>query len=409
MSTRPRRLWITALEGFSSALPLALTGGTLQAYLATEKINIQTIGWFSLIGLPYTWKFVWAPLLDQYSPFRFKNDTHASKRAWMLLFQLALVITLFTWSFITPQSNLALFGVFGFLTTLLSANQDIVIDGYRTEILLPEERGLGSAAVNFGARTAHLLAGAGALIAADHFSWQIIYRISCIGIFVGIAATLLAPTPTKTPASIHKPTFHDWFITPFKELLGRPKIAFVIGFILIYKLGDAFTVALQTVFLMSKGFTKSEIGAISKGIGMGASLLGSAAGGYFLFRIGTYRSLFYYGILQAVANLGFWFLAITATPTLTHLTFVIFSDNFTTGMSSTAYIAFLTGLCHPKFSGTHFALLTSLFAFARVFIGGPAGYAAVHMGWPHYFILGLILALPGLVLLRMKQTVFDQT
>jgi PAT family beta-lactamase induction signal transducer AmpG len=405
MSSTLRRLGVTCLHGFSSALPLALTGGTLQAWLATDKVDIQTIGWFSLIGLPYTLKVFWAPLFDRFTSHWFLGP----RRGWILITQLLLILTLIGLALSPPLEHLQRFAILAFLTAFFSANQDIVIDAYRTEVLLPSERGQGGALFNIGARIAHLSAGAGALILADRISWPSIYFGLSLTLLIGVLASLIGPEPAEQtftqPNPLKKPLQKEvraqtavitksLYLTPFRDFFSRPQAVLLISFVVFYKMGDAFSVALATPFLMSVGYTKTSIGMIFKGAGMLATIIGSTLGGFTLNRFKLSHALFIFGTLQAITNFGYIWIA-NVSPNLSLLTGVIAADQFASGLGSAAFIVFLTGMCKKEFAATQFALLTSFMALTRVFVGGPAAWVAAHWGWPQYFLLSLALSLPG--------------
>lgn len=387
-----RRVVVSLLHGFSSGLPLALTAGTLQAWLATEKVDIKTIGWFSLVGLPYTWKFLWSPLFDRYVT-RFLGP----RRGWILLLQIGLFGTIVLMGFSNPVAHPYLLALIALAVAFLSASQDIVIDAYRTEILRPEERGPGAGAVTVGARIGLLTSGAVALILADHFSWRIVYLLMATGLGIGIVATLFGPEPEQPIR--HPLSLRDAVVEPFKDFLKRPGALLILLFVVFYKFGDAFAVSLATPFLMDTGFTKTEIGTVFKGIGMAATIFGALAGGWIVARIGTYRSLWIFGILQAVSNLGFLAVAKTGAN-FPLLVGVIGFDQFAGGLGTAAFVAFLMSLCNVKFTATQYALLTSVMAIARVTVGVPAGYLVGAFGWPIFFVMSLFAAVPGLVLLK---------
>jgi PAT family beta-lactamase induction signal transducer AmpG len=382
---------VSLLHGFSSGLPLALTAGTLQAWLATEKIDIKTIGWFSLIGLPYTWKFLWSPFFDRYVT-RFLGP----RRGWILLLQIGLFATLVLMGFSNPVVHPYLLASIALVVAFLSASQDIVIDAYRTEILRPEERGPGSSAVTVGARLGLIVSGAVALILADHLPWQMVYLLMATGLGVGIVATLFGPEPENPPH--HPQSLRAAVVEPFKDFLKRPGAILILLFVVFYKFGDAFAVSLATPFLIDSGFTKTEIGTVFKGIGMVATILGAIAGGGIVAKIGTYRSLWIFGILQALSNLGFLAIAKMGAH-FPLLVGVIGFDQFAGGLGTAAFVAFLMALCNVQFTATQYALLTSVMAIARVTVGVPAGYVVSAYGWPLFFVVSLLAAVPGLVFL----------
>ncbi len=388
-----RRVVISLFHGFSSGLPLALTAGTLQAWLANEKVDIRTIGWFSLVGLPYTWKFLWSPFFD-----RFTSRFLGPRRGWILTLQLSLLVGLFFMSFLDPVVQPRIVALAALLVAFLSASQDIVIDAYRTEILRPEERGPGASAVTIGARVALLISGAGALILADHLPWKAVYQIMALGLIIGILATLWGPEPERE--IVHPRSLRDAVIEPFRDFLKRRRAILILLFVIFYKFGDAFAVSLATPFLISVGFTNTEIGTVFKGMGLAATILGAAAGGGIVVKIGIYRSLWIFGILQAISNLGFLAIAKVGNN-FSLLLGVIGFDQVCAGLGTAAFTAFLMALCNVKFTATQYALLTSVMAIARVTVGVPAGYVVGSFGWPTFFIISLFAAIPGLAFLQL--------
>lgn len=386
-----RRVIISLLHGFSSGLPLALTAGTLQAWLATEKIDIKTIGWFSLVGLPYTWKFLWSPFFDRYVT-RFLGP----RRGWILLLQIVLFVTIILMGFSNPVSHPYLLASIALVVASLSASQDIVIDAYRTEILRPEERGPGAGAVTVGARIGLLTSGAVALILADHFSWRTVYLLMATGLGVGILATLMGPEPEQPIR--HPQSLREAVALPFLDFLRRKGALLILLFVIFYKFGDAFAVSLATPFLMDTGFTKTEIGTVFKGMGMVATIFGAIVGGGIVAKIGTYRSLWIFGVLQAISNLGFMAIA-KSGANFPLLVGVIGFDQLAAGLGTAAFVAFLMSLCNVQFTATQYALLTSVMAIARVTVGVPAGYVISAFGWPLFFVVSLLVAMPGLLCL----------
>ncbi len=399
-NSRAARLAVTAIEGFNSALPLALVGGTLQAWLATEKINLQTIGWFSLVGLPYTWKFVWAPLFDRFHSIR----QLGRRRGWIFIFQVSLIASIIALSRVSAREQIYFLGLIALFTAWLSASQDIVIDAYRTDLLEPAERGAGATAVNIGARIAHITVGAGALILSTWLSWQTIYFFAAVLMIPGTLITLIAPDPKPLPVDLSLSDASKlgqlifWWVQPFKELFTIPRAGIILAFITLYKWGDSFAVALATPFLLTNGFTAAQVGALFKGVGMIATLLGSIVGGFGVTKTGATKALLIFGVFQAASNLGFLLLC-SHPGDAWMLSLVIGFDQFSSGLGSTAFIAFLTSLCSQQFSGSQFAFLTSVMALSRVLVGPVAGYVSTHLGWTTYYWISFFLAFPGLILI----------
>ena len=377
--------------GFSSGLPLALSGGTLQAWLADVDVDIRSIGWFSLAGLPYTLKFIWSPLMDRFVP-----NALGRRRGWMFLTQCALLLLLTALAFMTPESNLKIMGMIAFFIAFCSASQDIAFDAYRTDILPAQERGLGAAISVFGYRIAMLISGAGALIIADYMGWKTAYLVMASFMFVGMTTSFLCHQPVDNSAP---KTLQDAVVKPFVEFISRPASISLLLLIILYKLGDAFAGTLTTAFLIqSLNFSTSEVGVVNKGFGLIATLVGALLGGGLMIRLGLFRSLLWFGILQAVTNLGFMILAIIGKSYLGMMV-VIGMENLSGGMGTAAFVALLMALCNHKYTATQFALLSALSAIGRVFVGPPSGEIVAVYGWVNFFLITFIIALPGLCLL----------
>lgn len=387
-----RRILTVLLLSFSSGLPLAMVAGTLQAWLSTEKVDITTIGWFTLVGLPYTWKFLWSPLFDRYvSPFL------GPRRGWILILQILLIAGIAGMGILNPSSQIRLLALAALAVAFLSASQDIVIDAYRAEVLRPDERGPGAGVTNLGTRLALLLAGAGSLIMADHLPWRMVYFIMAGAVLIGMMGSLFGPEPEKTIR--HPNNLKDAVIRPFLDFFKRKDAITMLFFVILYKISDAFSVSLATPFLLETGFTKTEIGIAFKGVGMASTIVGALAGGAVIARIGLTRSLWIFGILQAVSNFGFILLAY-AGPGFPLLLGVMGVDNVCGGMGTAAFVAFLMAACNVRYTATQYALLSSVAVIARTFVGPPAGYIVKAFGWPTFFVISILLAIPGLMLLH---------
>ena len=386
----PRLFWVLLL-GFSSGIPLALTGTTLQAWMATEKIDLAVIGVFSLVGLPYTVKYLWAPVMDRFVP-----PFLGRRRGWMLVTQLGLVLAISAMAFSDPAGATGLFAVLALLVSFSSASQDVVIDAYRTEVLEPIELGPGAGVHILGYRIAMLTSGAIALILADRLPWKTVYLLMAGSVLVGVIASLFSPEPQlkeKPPASLKEAVAE-----PFVEFLARPGAIGILAFVILYKLDVVMATALTTPFMLELGFTKTDIGAVTKGFGMAATIVGTLAGGAYVARAGMLSSLWLFGILQSVSTLAFLALA-----RLGHhypmMVAAIGLENLCSGMGTAAYAAFLMSLCDKRFTATQYALLTSLMALSRVIVGAPTGYLAKTFGWEAYFLISMLAAVPGLLLL----------
>ncbi len=383
------------LLGFSSGLPLLLSSGTLQAWLTVSQVNTATIGLFALVGLPYTLKFLWAPLLDRYS-VRWLGR----RRSWILLMQLAISLTLLALAFTDPKSQLWPFALVALVLAALSATQDIAIDAWRTDTLSPPERGFGAALFVMAYRIGMLAAGSVAMILAQYFGWPLTYFVMALLMGVGMIATLLAPerdTLHLKPLSLAAAV-----VAPLREFFSRPGAWALVALIILYKFGDAFASALSTTFLIrGAGFSLAEIGLINNGLGLVITLFGGLFGGLWMMKLGLFRSLMVFGVLQAITNLGYALLAVA--PSLGVMVPVIALEHFTGGLGTAAFVALLMAVCDIRYSATQFALLSAVATLGRVYLGPVAGLTVTVIGWPSFFVLTFVAALPGLWLLfRLK-------
>lgn len=377
--------------GFSSGLPLALSGSTLQAWFAQSNVSIVEIGFLSLVGQPYVYKFLWAPFLDRFAP-----SFLGRRRGWILCMQCSVALVLILMALGHPLTHGFYLACLACALAFFSATQDTAIDAYRTDLLPPDERGMGAAFTVTGYRLAMIVSGGLALIFAGNYGFKITYLIMAALMLALTLSTFFSPEPTH----ISPPkTLKDAVINPFKEFLTRPGAWWILLFLLLYRFGDAFTVSLTTAFLIkSLHFSLTVIGTLNKMLGIVAAIIGGLVGGLLLARISLIRALFYFGLLQALCSFLFMALAIVGKST-SLLAATIFADNFSSGMVSAAVVVFITILCNKKFSATQFALFTALSAFSRVFVGPLSGVCAEIMGWPHYFVLSFFLSVPGLLLL----------
>ncbi len=314
----------------------------------------------------------------------------------MLVCQVALVVSLCIMAHMDPTASTSGMATIALCVAFFSASQDIVIDAYRTEILVPLEFGAGAAVANLGYRLAMLFSGAAALILADHLSWKSVYLTMAATLSIGILTSFLAPDPKTKIKPPHN--LREAVIEPLLEFLKRRGSLEVIGFIIIYKLDVVVTLALMTPFLLSLGFTKTDIGTVTKGFGLFATLLGSFVGGAWMTRLGIHKSLWIFGILQGISGLCFYVLARLGHHYPMMVT-TIAAESFFSGMGNAAYSAFLMSLCHPRFTAFQFALLTSLMALTRTLAGAPTGWLAKTVGWETYFLVAMLLAIPSFILL----------
>ncbi|WP_028582311.1 AmpG family muropeptide MFS transporter [Desulfogranum japonicum] len=385
------RMLTAFLMGFACGVPLLLTLSVLQAWMSEEGVDLGTIGLFALVGLPYTLKFLWAPLFDRFIP-----SFLGRRRGWLIIMQLALMVALFLLGCSEPQQNPFGVALAALLVTFFSASQDIVVDAYRREDLSDIELGLGSSLYVNGYRVGMLLAGSGGLILADHIAFGKVYWIMALCMCVGLITTLLAREPdieAGTPEN-----FDEAIIDPFVEYFQRHGAVLILLFILFYKVGDQMASTMTMPFYLDLGFTNTEVALVSKFFGFWATILGGLAGGIIILHIGIMRSLWIFGILQAVSTAGFSLLAWWG-KILSVLAVVIGFENLAGGMGTAAYVAYMASLTNKKFTATQYALLSSLMGVPRVFMAAPTGYMAQGMGWFNFYLFCTIIALPGLFLL----------
>jgi MFS transporter, PAT family, beta-lactamase induction signal transducer AmpG len=390
-----RKMAALLLLGFASGLPLLLIGNTLKAWMTVEKVDLAAIGWFSLASLPYSLKFLWSPFLDRFTP-----PFLGRRRGWLLITQIALIIAIAFMAFQQPKQALQLLAINAVVIAFLSATQDIASDAYRTDVLTELEMGAGAAVFILGYRIALLVAGALALILADRIPWSSVYLLMAGVMIIGIVGSLFAPEPKEiTPPT----SLAEAVILPFGEFFQRRGVIsgfLVLLFITLYKLGDALLSNMATPFLLTIGFTKTDIGAIQVGMGLIATIVGALAGGAILSKIGINRSLWIFGALQALSNIAYFVLAQPQfTKNYQLLVLTINIENFCGGLGTAAFVAFLMSLCNQRFSATQYALLSSLMAVSRDILAAPAGSIAQSTGWPLFFLITIVAAVPGLLLL----------
>ena len=374
--------------GFASGLPLALTSGTLQAWLTDVGVDLSTIGWFGLVGLPYALKFLWAPFMDRWVP-----PWLGRRRGWMLVTQTGLMAGVLAMAATNPQDALPVLGVLALMVAFLSASQDIVLDAYRTDLLAPHERGLGAAIWVAGYRVALLAAGSAALFVAHAFGWPGAYVAMAGLMMIGLVTILLCSepdAPTVLPATMAEAVWG-----PLAEFFSRPMAVALIGLLLLYKLGDAFAASLTTPFLIQGlGFEKTDVG-MARGIGLGATILGAMVGGAVMTRWSLAESLLVFGVGQALSNFAFVALALTGKQYEMLIATVVI-ENLAGGMGTAAFVALVMSLCDHRFTATQFALLTSLESLNRIWLGVPAAKLVEALDWGAFFFVTVLASLPGL-------------
>ncbi len=395
------RVAVMLLMGFSSGLPLPLNSGTLQAWLTVVNVDIRTIGIFSLVGIPYALKFLWAPLMDRFAPPWFGR-----RRGWILVTQVFLAVTIAVMATISPKHAPFLCASLAFLLAFASASQDIVIDAYRTDLLEQKERGMGAAIYVLGYRIAMLVAGALALILSDRLGWHYTYLIMAGCMIMGAGATLSGPEPRVKVQAPHSMEEAIW--GPLKDYFSHKGAVAMLALIILYKMGDAYAGALTTTFLIrGAGFSVIDVGMINKGMGLVTTIIGALFGGTLMVKLGLFRSLLFFGVLQMVSNLSFMVLGWLG-KNYAMMVFAVAFENLSGGMGTTAFVALLMTLCNPRYSATQFALLSSLSVLGRVFVAPTSGYMVEFVGWPGFFFLTTLAAVPGLILLtKLKQAIMN--
>ena len=388
-----RKMAVLALLGFSSGLPLYFTDKMLQAWMTVEGVNIHTIGVMGLAGLPSTFKFLWAPLLDRYVP-----PFLGRRRGWLVITQVLLLIATAAMALHNPRTGLKLLAVNAVLIAFFSASQDIVGDAYRTDVLAQQEMGPGASVWVLGYRVAMLVTASLAFFLADRLSWPTVYVLMSLLMLLGVGAALAAPEPVlrdRPPRSLAEAVYY-----PFQEFFQRAGLVrglVVLLFVVLYKLADNLAIGMATPFLLKSGVTEAQLGAVG-GVGLVATIGGTILGGATVGWLGINRSLWVIGVLQAMSQLGYWALARFGTgwPLLVAATV---AENAVYGMVGAAFIAFLMSICSRRFSATQYALLSSLMAFSRVWALPPAGYLSEWLGWPSFFLLALASGILPLLLL----------
>ncbi len=395
-----RRMLICVFTGFSSGLPLYLLFNLIPAWLRSEQVDLKTIGLFALIQFPYTWKFLWSPLLDRYA-----LPLLGRRRGWMLLTQLGLLAVIAAMGAFSPQSDLRTIAWIATLLALLSATQDIVLDAYRRELLADNELGLGNAVHVNAYRIAGLVPGSLSLILADFLPWGTVFIATALFMLPGMAMTLLVQEPHRaTPPK----TLREAVVEPFHEFITRQgwgSALLILTFLLFYKLGDSMCTALATPFYLDMGFTKTQIGLVAKNAGLWPAVIGGLLGGLWMVKIGINRALWLFGVVQVVSIFGFAWLASVGhhaaiTPVeLAQLAVVIGLEALGVGLGTAAFVAFIARATHPAYTATQFALFTSLAAMPRTFANAATGWLVEMMGWTGFFLMCAVLALPGMLLL----------
>ncbi|MFU0886520.1 muropeptide MFS transporter AmpG [Kluyvera sichuanensis] len=394
---------ILLILGFASGLPLALTSGTMQAWMTVENIDLKTIGFFSLVGQAYVFKFLWSPVMDRYTP-----PFLGRRRGWLLTTQCLLLIAIAAMGFLEPSTQLRWMAALAVIIAFCSASQDIVFDAWKTDVLPAEERGAGAAISVLGYRLGMLVSGGLALWLADKWlGWQGMYWLMAALLVPCIIATLLAPEPSDVipvPKSLEQAV-----VQPLKDFFGRNNAWLILLLIVMYKLGDAFAMSLTTTFLIrGVGFDAGQVGMVNKTLGLFATIVGALYGGVLMQRLTLFRALLIFGILQGVSNAGYWALSVTDKH-IYSMAAAVFFENLCGGMGTAAFVALLMTLCNKSFSATQFALLSALSAVGRVYVGPIAGWFVEAYGWPTFYLFSVFAAIPGILLLLICRQTLEYT
>lgn len=397
-----RNMLICIFTGFTSGLPLYFLINLIPAWLRSEHIDLKTIGLMALIGLPFTWKFIWSPVMDAVRlPFL------GRRRGWMLVTQIGLLLALAAYAFLNPHQHLPVIIGLSAVVAFFSASQDIVLDAFRREILPDEELGLGNSIHVNAYRIAALVPGSLSLILADRMPWGNVFIITALFMLPGLLMTLfLAKEPDLPPAAPR--TLVQTVVEPFQEFFSRKgtkQAALVLLFIFLYKLGDSMATSLATPFYLDMGFSKTDIGLIAKNAGLWPAVIAGILGGIWMLKLGINKALWLFGVVQVVTILGFVWLAgfgrfdtITLTEQMM-LAGVIGAEAVGVGLGTAAFVSYMARETNPAFTATQLALFTSLSAVPRTFINATTGYLIEWLGYVHFFWLCFILALPGMFLL----------
>ncbi|WP_434632633.1 AmpG family muropeptide MFS transporter [Chromobacterium sp. CV08] len=396
-----RTMLVCVFTGFASGLPLYTLLNLLPAWLRSEGVDLKSIGLFALIGLPYTWKFLWSPLLDRYA-----LPLLGRRRGWMLASQLALLAALALFGLFDPRQDIWSIAGLALAVAFFSASQDIVLDAFRREILNDTQLGLGNTVHINAYRLAGLVPGSLSLILADHLDWGSVFVVTALFMLPGAAMTLMVKEPAQTSGS--PKTLREAVVEPFHEFLARRgwrDALWILGFIFLYKLGDSMATSLATPFYLDMGYAKSQIGLVAKHAGLWPAVIGGLLGGLWMIKLGINRALWAFGAVQVVSILGFAWLASygrfdsVGAEQLAMLAVVIGFEALGVGLGTAAFVAFIARSTHPAYTATQFALFTSLAAVPRTLANAATGYIVDSVGWTSFFFLCTALAIPGMMLL----------
>lgn len=402
---KSKRMLTILLLGFSSGLPIMLVGSVLKNWLRREGVDISTVGYMSWIMIPYSFNFLWAPVLD-----RFTISRLGRRRGWILLSQIFLVLGLIGIGLSNPSFSISAMVILGIIVAFFSATQDIAVDAYRREILPDEELGVGAALGVYGYRVAMLVAGGLGLWIVDpetlNFTFNQTYFLMAAFMLIGVCTTFFAQEPEQTENTPQ--TMIESVFLPFKEFLSREGAIIILLFVLFFKMGDAIAGSMLQPFYVDIGFSNKDIGAIGQGIGFFSTMAGLFLGGSIIYWAGIYRSLWVFGILQAVSTMFFVVLTVTG-PQWWALASVVAFEDLSSGMGTAALVAFMGSMANKKFTATQYALLSSLASFGRTFFSGFAGDMILYMGYGSFFIFCSALASLGLILLFFMKKIYHSS
>lgn len=404
---RNPKMVVMAVLGFFSGLPLILLLSTLAYWLTSKGVSKTDIALFSLTRFPYSFKFLWAPYVDR-CKIPVMTDALGQRRSWAILFQICLMLSLLALIRTNPAVNPTLTGLCAVAVAFFSASQDIVLDAFRVEDFAPQDQGAASGCFVFGYRIGMLAAGAGALYMAEVMSWENVYTVLALSGLIGMATILIVKEPlAKKEIDTRENFFKTAVVAPIKDFVSRPGWYLIILFIMLYKLCETTLGTMTSPFYMEMGFTYAQIATVVKLYGIIATLLGGFIGGAVVVRCGIMRSLLICGILQGLSNLPFAYLA-TQGNSMTWLTISVISDNLTSAMATSAFVAYMSFLCNAAYTATQYALLSSLMALPRDLLSSTSGWLADHTTWPVFFAITAALSLPGLIVLLFLNRRFPQ-
>ncbi len=397
-----KKILIIFIMGIASGIPLYMVLSTLFIWLTRENIDISTVGLFALTQIPWTLKFLWAPIVDTFK-LPFINQYLGQRKSWLLLTQFFLIISIISLGFSNPNQNLWITAIFAFLTAFFSATQDIIIDAYRIEILEDEKQGAGAAATQFGYRLGGIIAGAGSLYLKHLFEWSIVFFI--VATFIAFLMIIIVVVKVDFDR-IHRSS--ENFLTPFKEFISRNTIEknlVIIFLIFFFKFGDVVAGIMANPFYVKIGFTNIEIANASKIFGVIMTLVGVFLGGYLVKKIGLINSLIISAFFQILSNLLYVMLNSIGSD-FDYLLLTVAGENFSGGLGSAAFVAYLSVLCKKEYSGTQYALLSSVMGLARTFLSAPSGFVVELVGWGTFFLISTVVGLPGLIILFWMKSKF---